>query len=364
MRPRFDVLAVLAALAAFLPVSKASDIALPEIQVKWVPGLLGGTLMDIARQAGVAIQWPVDVATFQRHNEKGTGPFSEALPALVSKYLPGWTWSFDGATVTLQQPPSATTPPPMKEQGSPAKGSADKPTYWLLAGDEVVAEGELPHFAPAMVVDGSIAVLDNVINLQISPLGPACLVGQKDIVCLRVLNPNDRGEVSIQLDGKQYKVRYTVDAEALVLYRYSLHTVNTKGDTSRVNPYPPSTPPSPSTSTPPPAARITATAASTVSTTKRLNDLGGGPWVYSPHGLYEWRGLKLNKANPKDTWWQIGTYQSVSSLLKQIAQLDKHRIAPMAVYQRSNGVLVLLVGTSPNVANAIYKLGLSAQPFP
>lgn len=173
---------------------------------------------NLARQAGLTLEDPPPLSLITRKE------FSceDTLRACLGHLLPGWK-------VTLIPPGTLRLEPPSKPKPQAPKSSKPEaqepkpPRYLLLAGGKLVGEGPFPQgFTPALTVDRVLKTPGPLLDLTLSPLGPTCLVGRKDTVCLRPLSPNDAGELQIELDGKTYYVRWRVAQEDLVLYRLYL----------------------------------------------------------------------------------------------------------------------------------------------
>lgn len=175
---------------------------------------------DLARQAGLALEDPPPLSLITRKELS----CEDTLRACLERLLPGWKITLiPPGTLRLEPPPKSKPQAQVPKPQNPEPPKPAPPRYLLLAGGKLVGEGPFPQgFTPTLTVDRVLKAPGPLLDLTLSPLGPTCLVGRKDTVCLRPLSPNDAGELQIELDGKTYYVRYRVAQEELVLYRLYL----------------------------------------------------------------------------------------------------------------------------------------------
>lgn len=326
--------------------------SLPSTEVQYAPGLLGGILLYLGRQAGLEVEPLPGKEAFIRVKEEGRGPFNQVFPALVGQYLPGWSISQEDTRLRLKPPerPAAISPAPTQGR------------YMILSGSTVVAEGTPPSFVPAMVVDSQVQPNGDTVDIVLSPLGPACLQSGNESVCLRNLNPGDSGVVPVVLGGKTYTVRYSVKSEDLVLYRYTLRGApapqraaptpaprpSTAKPTSASRPAPtnppakPPIPPAPQESKPAPPTPLTR--------------LAPGGWILDPKGNYRYGEFRLSPGL-KGTWLQVAAFRTPETSLGEAQKIAQAGLSA-GVYVRKSGTVVVVAGPdTPETRQVLRSIG-------
>lgn len=242
--------------------------------------LLFGLLQHLAKEAGFELR--VDGVPLERLVRRVEvdlkGEPLSLLEELVNRELPGHTLLLEGKAILLRPKPLGPKP-----QGR----------YLVLGVDGTLMEGEPPALPTALVVDGVIRVGEGgTIDLPLSPLGPACLYLREEYVCLRALLPGQAGEIPLRLGGKDYRLRYRVEADAVVLYRYALETAP-----------PPPIPTKPVPLVPKP-------------TPPKVQTLPKGVWAVGSPPTLTWQGVGLKRleALPKGAK-PLGTFKDPKALL-------------------------------------------------
>lgn len=319
-----------------------------------VPALLLLVLKSLAYQAGYDLQVPLAPPFLRKVRASVSGEFEEAVEGLLTEHAPGYRLEGEAPSYRIAKALEEAPAPKEPEKGgaeevrvggekseppesSPRPQAASEPgRYLVLGADGSVVEGPIPTLQVAMVVDGVLRVKDGVVDVVLSPLGPACLYKGGDRVCLRGLLPGLEGELPVRLGGEVYTVRYRVKEDAVVLYRYSLDGAPPSGEPKVVpKPLVPAGAKVEEKASPPRASSPEKKPAP-----KPVAELPAGS-AWARGNEVAWRGLTLKRTRLEGRWLSVGFFRAPENAARLFARLESLGLAP-ALYARSGGVQVLV----------------------
>lgn len=366
-------------LAALLLVLQAAALPVGAAQAQAVsfsgeaPALLLLVLKSLAYQAGYDLQVPLAPPFLRKVKTSVSGEFEEAVERLLAEHAPGYRLEGEAPSYRVVKASEEEPAPEKKEEEAkgaelgakgkrpqenppPPKTAGEAGRYLVLGAEGSVVEGPIPTLQVVMVVDGVLQVKDGVVDVVLSPLGPACLYKSGDRVCLRGLLPGLEGELPVRLGGEVYTVRYRVKEDAVVLYRYSLDGAPPSGG-PKVAPKPlvpanakveKKASPSPQ---PPPGKKPAP---------KPVVVLPAGSAWARGDGV-AWRGLTLKQTRLEGRWLSVGFFPVPENAAKLFTRLESLGLAP-ALYVRPSGVQVLVPDGEASKA-ALKQAGIGYVTF-